>query len=122
MTKYFIHCFCFVLCTCLYLSLQAQKLTYKIFLNKDNIGNLIAERTMDKENVHYLLTSKMLVDKIVKVRVDYKMQSDFSNGKMVQSTAYQKINNKVLRHSYNNFSFHQAMLIHNGDYYLPVLF
>ncbi len=82
-------------CVCFITSVNAQKLTYRIFLNKDTIGILNAERQAQKESVSYILQSKMTVHKIINVDVEYKMESDYSNGKMMHSTAYQKINKRV---------------------------
>lgn len=82
-------------CLCFFNIAGAQKLTYKIVFNKEDIGNLIAERDAQKENVHYILKSKMTVDKIVNVEIDYRLESDFKNGKMTHSSAYQKVNSRV---------------------------
>ena len=51
-------------CVCFSVNATAQKLTYKIFMNKNEIGTLFAEKDVLKENVHYLLKSKMIVEKV----------------------------------------------------------
>ncbi len=79
----------------LFISANAQKLNYKIFFNKDYIGNLVAERDIQKERSHYLLKSKMTVDKIINVSIEYRLEGDFVNQKLTRSSAYQKVNNKV---------------------------
>ena len=76
-------------------SASAQKLTYKILLNNKMIGTLLADRQVQKEKVNYVLQSKMSVHKILTFDIEYKLESDFINGKMIASTAYQKTNNKI---------------------------
>ena len=83
-----------VLCA-IYINADAQKLTYKIFLNKDMIGTLVATRDIQTDHVNYVMQSSMTVHKIINVDVEYSLKSSFSHGKLIQSTAYQKINKKI---------------------------
>jgi hypothetical protein len=87
---------------------QSQTLHYSIVLKDDPIGTMNATRIIQKDHVSYLIESHILIDKIIRMKIDYTITAEFHSGKLVKSSTRQEANGKLQVNTSTKW---------NGNYY-----
>jgi hypothetical protein len=87
---------------------QSQTLHYSIVLKDESIGTMKATRIIQKDHVSYLIESHILIDKIIRMKIDYTITAEFHNGKLVKSSTLQEANGRLQVNTSTKW---------NGNYY-----
>lgn len=74
---------------------QSQTLHYSIVLKDGPIGTMTATRIIQKDHISYLIESHILIDKLIKVKIDYSINAEFHNGKLIKSSTIQEGNGRI---------------------------
>jgi len=78
-------------------------------LRNEKIGELYVRQILQKGTTDYKLESLIIVDKIINMKVDYKLNAHFEEGKLIRSSTWQKSNHRV------NINTSTTLI---GDHYL----
>ena len=87
---------------------QSQTLHYSIVLKNEPIGTMKATRIIQKDHISYLIESHILIDKIIRIKIDYSLIAEFHNGKLIKSSTIQEANGRVQVNTSTKW---------NGNYY-----
>lgn len=66
-----------------------------VLLRDEKVGLLDVRRNIQKSSTEYKLESLIEVDKIINMRVEYRLTAKFTDGALVHSNTWQRSNQKI---------------------------
>ncbi|MBO6762765.1 MAG: hypothetical protein JJ909_17550, partial [Roseivirga sp.] len=74
---------------------EGQRLTYEGFLKGEKVGELVAEREVNDENVKIIIQTKLDAQLIVKIKLELYSESTYINQSLFQASSTAKVNGQL---------------------------
>lgn len=74
---------------------EGQRLTYEGFLKGEKVGELVAEREVNDENVKIIIRTKLDAQLIVKIKLELYSESTYINQSLFQASSTAKVNGQL---------------------------